>query len=162
MRTQISKCDPDLLIDLIRSISEVSERLRTNVFEAEAASECDDYRRKMILHSIIEDLLNECCINIKSRGYTFIKDAACIVIDMQTLDLFFKTDVYPYIAEKYRVRNTDLIEHSIRNAIGSGYVRFKEDPDHDSAPEIYSSKPTNKKFILHIAQEAVKRYGKYA
>lgn len=162
MRTQISKCDPDLIIDLIRNISEINESIRTNVFDPAPASGRDLYRRKMMLHSIIEELLNECGINIKSRGYTFIRDAVCIVIDMQTLDIFLNTDVYPYIAEKYRIKNIDLIEHSIRNCISSGYARYAGDKCNDTTLKIYSSKPTNKRFIFHIAQEAAKRYSEYA
>ncbi len=162
MRTQISNYNPDMIIDLIRGISEISDNLRTNVFDPVPVSGRAQYQRKMQILSIIEDLLNECCINIKSRGYTFIRDAVCIVIDMQTHDICFKADVYPYIADKYRIRKIDLIEHSMRNAIGSGYIRCKEEPGHEAALKIYSSKPTNKRFILNIAQEAARRYGKYA
>lgn len=162
MRTQIADYDHDTLIDLIRGITEISGNLRTNAFDPVPVSVRADYRRKMKILSIIAELLDEYGINIKSRGYTFITDAVCIVIDMQTLDICFNADVYPYIADKYRIKKIDMIEHSIRNAIAAGYARYKEDPCHDTPLRIYSSKPTNKRFILHIAREAAKRCGEYA
>lgn len=156
MRTQIAKYEPEQLIDLIRDISEIRSSLSTNAFDPVPATERAQYKRKMRLLTGIEGLLDKCCINVKSRGYTFLVDAICIIIDLKTLDVCLVSDVYPYIADKYNVKNLDTIEHSIRNCIKDGYERYTDGRSDDDLPEIYRNKPTNKKFLLYIAKEVSK------
>ena len=77
------------------------------------------------------------------KGYTFMKDAICIITDLNRLDICLEKEVYPLIAKKYAITGTDTVEHGIRNALKS--AEFKTN--------LLMPRPTNKLFLLMAAQE---------
>lgn len=121
-------------------------------------TEKDEYHRKIRLTSVIHDLLNECCINIKSRGYTYIRDAVCLITDHDTYDICLNNDIYPHIARKYNIKGISRIEHNIRNSIDAAYHsgRWREG-NKQNLMHIFDSKPTPKQFLLHMTHEADRR-----
>ena len=116
------------------------------------------YQQNIRLTGTIYRVLDENCVNIKCMGYTFIKDAVCIITDMQSLDICLMKEVYPYIADKYGGQNVSKVEHSIRNALKSAYKTVKSTcPDRECIMNSFEKKPSNKKFLLRVVQEVSER-----
>ncbi|MBE6028510.1 MAG: hypothetical protein E7227_07965 [Clostridiales bacterium] len=143
----------DLLQEIIRIMNDYSDQKKGKgsyfyAFNPSLNPDRDFYRRNIILIDTIYKVLNEYKINIKSQGYTFIKDAICIIVDKKCLDVSLAKEIYLLIAEKYHVKGIYTIEHSIRNALNAAYRK---------CPERFSAKPTNKTFILTAAQEVSSR-----
>lgn len=74
-----------------------------------------------------------------------------IILDLNTFDLRLNNDVYPYIAQKHRLGNIDVVEHNIRNAIKSAYRKNKNDPGSNHMYE-FEKNPGNKRFLFHVAE----------
>ena len=86
------------------------------------------------------------------------KDAICIITDRRSLDICLVKEVYPYIAEKHRVKSLYKIEHSIRNALDAAYKKCRSTyPERDCLLNSFDEKPTNKKFLLLAVQEVGNR-----
>lgn len=105
------------------------------------------YLWNMRLLNTVYEVLNEYNINMKCKGYTFMKDAICIIADLRRLDICLEKEVYPLIAEKYNIIGTYTVEHSIRNALNTAYL----------TTGFFMTKPTNKAFLLMAAQEVSDR-----
>lgn len=121
-------------------------------FDPSAAIDKLYYQRNIRLMSIINDLLHENMINIKSQGYTYLRDALCIIYDLERLDVCLGKEVYPLIAEKYRVDNKNNIEHCIRNSVDSAYKLYRaKNCDHPCIMKDFEQRPSNKHFILNAA-----------
>lgn len=169
----ISQSETKILKDLVKELNEFNSYVRAGVspfgrefmkgnyfyaFNPTQSTDKDMYQRNIKLLSTITDLLDENGINIKSQGYTFLKDAICIIIDRRCLDVCLIKEVYPYIAEKHRVKSKSKVEHSIRNALDSAYKRCRNEyPDRDCILNTFERKPTNKKFLLVAVQEVSNR-----
>jgi len=146
----------DLLQEIIRIMNDYSDQIKGKgsyfyAFNPSLNPDRESYIRNIILIDTIYDVLNEYNINIKSQGYTFIKDAICIIVDKKCLDVSLAKEIYLLIAKKYNVKGINTIEHSIRNALKAAYRKY---------PERFSAKPTNKTFILTAAQEVSSRLSK--
>ncbi len=169
----ITQSETKIMKDLVRELNEFNSYVRAGVspfgrefmqgnyfyaFNPTKATDKELYQRNIKLLSTISEVLDENCINIKSQGYTFLRDAICIVTDRRSLDVCMVKEIYPYIAEKYRVKNISKIEHSIRNALDSAYKRCRSKyPDRDCILNSFDEKPTNKKFLLRSVQEVSDR-----
>jgi len=116
-------------------------------FDPSADNEKIMYERYIRLLETIYNVLNEYNINVKCKGYTFMKDAICIITDLKRMDICLEKEVYPLIAKKYAAAGTDTIEHGIRNALKT--AEFKTD--------LLMPRPTNKLFLLMAAQEVSER-----
>ncbi len=165
----ISPSETKIMKDLVRELNEFNSYVRSGAspfghefmkgnyfyaFNPSASTDKELYQRNIKLLSVINEVLDENCINIKSLGYVFLKDAICIITDRRSMDVCMVKDVYPYIAEKYRVRNISKVEHSIRNALDSAYKRCRSKyPERDCLLNSFDEKPTNKKFLLRAVQE---------
>ena len=112
-------------------------------FDPSADNEKIMYERYIRLLETIYNVLNEYNINVKCKGYTFMKDAICIITDLKRMDICLEKEVYPLIAKKYAAAGTDTIEHGIRNALNT--AEFKTD--------LLMPRPTNKLFLLMAVQE---------
>ena len=146
----------DLLLEIIRIMNDYSDQIKGKgsyfyAFNPSLNPDRESYIRNIILIDTIYDVLNEYNINIKSQGYTYIKDAICIIVDKKCLDVSLAKEIYLLIAKKYNVKGINTIEHSIRNALKAAYRKY---------PERFSAKPTNKTFILTAAQEVSSRLSK--
>lgn len=132
-----------------------------NYFFAFNPSAKDDhgvYRRNMRLINTADDVLRENYFNVKSRGFTYIRDAICIITDLRTLDVCFEKEVYPLIAEKHEIGDPMKIEHDIRNALDSAYRRYCRNRGKETCVmDRFDSKPTNKPFILEAEMEVSER-----
>ena len=125
-------------------------------FNPSVNADKENYLRSMRLIGTAYDVLNERNVSVKAKGYTFMKDAICIITDLKRMDICLSKEVYPLIAEKYETDSINTIEHSIRNAIRSAYRRSvklcgKNDPK-DMPAEF-----KNKAFLLSAAQEVSRR-----
>lgn len=113
-----------------------------------------EYYKNILLINCIYSVLDDSGINVKSRGYTYIKDAVCIVIDLNSLDICLTKDVYPLIAKKYKTKALYSIEHNMRNAIESAYFSVaRQKPSDRNIMRCFDTKPSNKEFILKAAQK---------
>lgn len=169
----ITPSETKIMKDLVKELNEFNnyikagvspfgrEFMKGNYFYAFNPTQTTDkkmYERNIRLLNTITDVLDENCINIKSQGYTYLKDAVCIVTDRRSLDICLVKEVYPYIAEKHRVKSISKVEHSIRNALDAAYKVCKNrQPDKDCILNSFNDKPTNKKFILRAVQEVSNR-----
>lgn len=113
-----------------------------------------DYYRKIVLINCIYRVLNESGINVKSHGYTYLKDAICIVIDMKSMDVCLSKDVYPLIRKKNGSKANYTVEHNIRNSLDSAY-RFKarQGTGDENIMRCFERRPSNKVFILKAVQK---------
>ena len=169
----ITPSETKIMKDLVKELNEFNsyikagvspfgrEFMKGNYFYAFNPTQTTDkklYKRNIRLLNTITDVLDENCINIKSQGYTYLKDAICIVTDRRSLDICLVKEVYPYIAEKHRVKSKTKVEHSIRNALNAAYKVCKhQHPDRDCIMNSFNGKPTNKKFILRAVKEVSNR-----
>ncbi len=112
-------------------------------FDPSPVTDKDLYYRKVKLISTINDVLDDHSINVKTKGYSFIRDAICIITDLERMDICLAKEVYPLIAEKYDAGGPYAIEHGIRNALKSA--------------SSFETKPTNKVFLLTATQEVGSR-----
>lgn len=130
------------------------DSLLYRAFDPTPKADTAHYRKYVELMNTIHDVLDECSINIKTHGYTYIHDAICIITDYNSFDVCLNKDIYPCIATKHRVSGISSIEHNIRNAITSAY----ESGEASSLfMNEFSKKPSNKKFLLAASKEVHRR-----
>jgi len=169
----ISQSEAKIMKDLVKELNEFNSYVRSgsnpfgreymkgNYFYAFSPAQNTDretYHKNIRLLSTISEVLDENCINIKSFGYTYIRDAICIIIDRKSLDVCLVSEIYPYIAEKHRIKKASKVEHSIRNTLNAAYKKCRTDfPDRDCIINSFDEKPTNKKFLLRAVQEVSNR-----
>ena len=169
----ITESETKIMKDLVRELNEFNsyikagagpfgrEYMQGNYFFAFNPSQETDremYGKNIRLLSTINEILDENCISIKNQGYTYLRDAICIITDIKSLDVCMVKEVYPYIAEKHRLKSKHQVEHSIRNALDSAYKRCKSNyPDRNCILNSFENKPTNKQFLLRAVQEAGNR-----
>ena len=169
----ITQSETKIMKDLVKELNEFNSYVRAGVspfgrefmqgnyfyaFNPARSTDKELYMRNIKLLSTITEVLDENCINIKSLGYTYLKDAICIVTDRKCLDVCMVKEIYPYIAEKHRVKSVSKVEHSIRNALGAAYRVCKSKyPERDCILNSFDEKPTNKKFLLIAVQEVSNR-----
>lgn len=169
----ITPSETKILKDLVKELNEFNNYVKAGVspfgrefmrgnyfyaFNPTMSTDKDMYRRNIRLLNAITEVLDENCINIKSQGYTFLKDAICIVTDRRSLDICMVKEVYPYIAEKHRIKSKYKVEHSIRNALDSAYKKCRSTcPEKNCIVNSFGEKPTNKKFLLKAVQEVSDR-----
>ena len=149
-------------MSFISSQKAYNDRLLFNRFmlgiDPENRVESEKYRCYVLLISVIRELLEECRINISSKGYLYIQDCIITIIDQRTTNIRFNTDVYPYVAYKYGVRDGSNIEHSIRNALVAAYRIFEsEGKNNSSIMNCFAKRPTNKEFLLYLTNEVCRR-----
>ena len=169
----ITESETKIMKELVRELNEFNSYLKAGVgpfghefmkgnyffaFDPVQKTNKDMYLKNIKLLSTINEILDENCINIKSQGYTYLKDAICIITDIKSLDVCMVKEVYPYIAEKYEGKSVSKVEHDIRNALASAYRKCrKKYPDRDCIMNDLDEKPTNKQFLLIAVQEAGNR-----
>ena len=169
----ITPSETKIMRDLVKELNEFNSYIKAGAspfgreftkgnyfyaFNPTQSADRDMYQRNIKLLNTINEVLDENCINIKSLGYTYIKDAICIVTDRKSLDVCLVKDIYPFIAEKHRLKNIGKVEHSIRNAINTAYKKCRKAyPERDCIMNSFGERPTNKKFILRTVQEVSKR-----
>lgn len=128
------------------------------VFDPSNVMDSGIYRRSMRLISTVDDVLRENYFSVKSRGFTYIRDAICIITDLRTMDVCFEKEVYPLIAKKHARDDPLMIEHDIRNALNAAYRRCIMDKGHaECLMDRFNEKPTNKPFILEAEIEVSSR-----
>lgn len=128
------------------------------VFDCSNKVDSEKYRCYITLVSVIRELLDECRISISSKGYLYIQDCIITIIDQRTMNIRFNSDVYPYVAYKYGVKDPANIEHSIRNAIIAAYKLNETDGIHGSKiMDSFGRRPTNKELLLYLTAEVYRR-----
>lgn len=127
-------------------------------FDPSPITDKDQYYKKVKLISTIDDVLNDHRINVKTKGYSFMKDAICIITDLERMDICLNKEVYPLIAKKYEAGGSYAIEHNIRNALNSAYFSCLNFPEQKTLhATCFDGKPTNKVFLLMAVQEVGSR-----
>lgn len=163
MKSESRRNESQLISELISEVKEVGRHLKEKQilnysFSPSVKAEKETYHHSMKLMMVIHDLLNESLINIKSRGYSYIKDAVCIIRDHGTLDVCLKADIYPHIARKHGISGTGRIEHNIRNSINAAYLLHESREGRSSTfMDRFDSRPTTKEFLLHLIDEVDRR-----
>lgn len=111
----------------------------------------DEYRQFVAFDNAVTDILEAYGIDPSISGYTYIEDAVMIILDLNTYDLRLNNDVYPYIAQKHKLGNINIVEHNIRNAVKSAFLRSRNDPGSNQM-YMFDKNPSNKKFLFHITE----------
>ncbi len=63
------------------------------VFNPTPREDRTHYRKYVELMNHIHDVLEECSINIKTHGYTYIQEAICIITDYDSFDVCLNKDI---------------------------------------------------------------------
>ena len=164
--------DSAILLDITRQLSEINSSISgrqpyspydeenakgSNLFGFELRSNAttDEYRRYFYFLDSITEVLSEFGIHLGNNGYAYIMDAVKIIIDRNSFDMRLKSDIYPLIAKRYRLKSTDTVEHSIRNAINKAYKDSRSYPG-TNCMDVFSRKPTNKQFLVYIASAVLR------
>lgn len=114
----------------------------------------DKYRNFMAIISATRQILDECGISSKCKGYLYMTDCVIAIFDHRNLNINFKSDVYPYIAIKYGIKNAATVEHGIRNAIFSAYEKNEAGSgQHSVFMSRFTKRPTSKEFVLLLTRE---------
>lgn len=111
-----------------------------------------DCTGKIRILQLIHGLLCENEIKSTIHGYTYLKDAISLVIDIGSMDICLSNDIYPLIAKKHGT-NEYSVEHNIRNALDAAYRTSMLKAEEDRGPMgEFKRKPKNKEFILMAAR----------
>lgn len=139
---------------LNKSMSEIIKNNGMFLYGLNPAAKVPDdaYRKYVSFIFSISDILEDFGIPVKNNGYAYIVDAVMIIMDQNRLDIKLENDVYPYIRKKYGLNETNVVEHNIRNAIKSAFLKCKRDKVQNRMVK-YEKKPTNKEFILMVTHE---------
>ena len=133
------------LKEMSAHLSRLNELIRKSQRTKPAASK---------INAVINEVLSECMISIKSIGHQYMKDAVSIISEHGPHDLCFSKDVYPRIAARHRDCTAAQVEHSIRNAIDAAYRSILKHSRHcDSLMHSFEKKPSNKQFLLRVTHE---------
>lgn len=145
-------------IDSNRNLSEIIKNSGIFLFGFNPMVKVDvnAYRKYVSFINAITHILDEFDINKRNNGYAYIIDAVMLIMDQNRLDIRLGDDVYPYIKEKYGLNSAALVEHNIRNAIKSSYLRHKKGKS-ISRMNLYNSKPTNKEFLVAVTHDVCRR-----
>ncbi|MBQ3291770.1 MAG: hypothetical protein IJH43_05290 [Mogibacterium sp.] len=134
-----------------QSLFKQSERNYLFGFVPSARTNKESYNRYIVFMKAITEVLNDFGIHISNNGYSYIIDSVMLIMDLRTLDLRLKTDVYPVIARKYDFKKYTTIEHNIRNAIKSACLDNERHPGANKM-DIFGRRPTNKQFLLYVTE----------
>ena len=160
-----------LIINLLEEIRKLNDNIseinkRTDLSKSsfnylyglnvESKVESDAYKKYVAFKNNISDVLSEFGISVTNNGYLYIMDAVSIIIDQNNLDIKLRDDVYPYIKQKYCLKSASAVEHSIRNAIKSAWLRCRIS-DVICRMNTYEKKPTNKEFLYKVTQDVCRR-----
>ena len=168
----ITQSETKIMRDLVKELNEFNSYVRAGfspfgheyiqgnyfyAFNPARTADKGTYLRNIKLLKTINAVLDENCINVKSRGYTYLRDAICIIIDRKSLDVCLVKEVYPYIAEKHHM-SLSKVEHNIRNAVASAHKKCRTCyPERKCILNSFEGKVTSKKFLLKAVQEVSSR-----
>lgn len=110
-----------------------------------------EYKKDMKYYEGVGKILSSYGLLPTQKGYKY--SIECIrLINLYGLDNFsMKDDVYPVISNWYKVSQTS-VEHNIRNAIYWAWSKWEENIDLSSNMKHFKSRPSNVKFLKHIAK----------
>ena len=157
--------DPAIMMEFVCKLNRLANYFIENnfyfAFDPRLQQNSEYYGRNMQLLKNINNMLNSCGVNIKSRGYSYLTDALCIVYDHKSLDICLEKEVYSLISDNYRLDGTSNVEHNIRNCIKSAYERSSVNgSDHNLMAEIFGTRPSNKVFIMRLGQLLMEQMAK--
>ncbi len=167
-----STIDNDLLLNIRQQLSELNDKLSRRpqytvnevtrsrksylfTFELNGGASAEEYRKYCSFLDNITAELGRFGIHIGNNGYAYIMDDVNIIIERASYEIRLKSDLYPMIARKYNLKNTDAVEHSIRNALNKAYAEYQKNPDCNCMGE-FSRKPTNKQFLIYVTNNVLK------
>ena len=157
----------DLLRDIAAQLSEINRKSADNtnftrrkelLYGIEAGTHMTRLERQrfMVFSVTIRNVLGEFGIHTCNKGYVLMIEAVKIIYDLNTIDISFSNDIYPYIALKYGLSGQKAVGHSIRNAIKAAYRDHQRQPGCNRM-SIFGYRPANKEFVLYVADEVWKR-----
>ena len=111
----------------------------------------EQYRKDMHYYNSVGNILLS--YGIKSNHIGFKYAIECIrLMNTYGIDNYSMTeDVYPVVSKWYNVTATS-VEHGIRNAINNSWEKLNDDSSYYSDMKVFTRKPTNRKFLKHIAK----------
>ena len=142
---QKESINTEVLVELVNKLAEISNWIAGDQKGLDSA-----YERYQAFYIPVSAALRDFGIRLEYNGYAYILEAVRIIVDRNTFDIRLKTDVYPRIAAKYNIRQSTCIEHNIRNAINVAYRDNERNPG-SNMMSIFDRKPTNKQFLMHVA-----------
>lgn len=142
---QNESINTEILVELVNRLTEISKWIAGEQLGLDAA-----YEKYQAFYIPVSAALKDFGIRLEYNGYAYILEAVRIIVDRNTFDIRLNTDVYPYIADKYNIRQSSCIEHNIRNAISVAY-RDNEKKPGVNRMDIFDRKPTNKQFLMYVA-----------
>lgn len=111
----------------------------------------EQYRKDMNYYNSVGNILLSYGIKSNHKGFKYAIE--CIrLMNTYGIDNYSMTeDVYPVVSKWYNVTATS-VEHNIRNAINNSWQNYSEDTSHYCDMKVFSRRPTNRKFLKHIAK----------
>lgn len=111
-----------------------------------------EYIADMDFYKNTSKILQEYGLSPKHKGFSYAIECIRLMntygMDVYTMD----SDVYPVISKMYNVAPSS-IEHNIRNAINISWVNLQKYNENDNNKiNQFKKKPTNIKFLKHIAE----------
>ncbi len=110
-----------------------------------------EYRKDMELYKNVSKILSSFGIKSTQLGFKYIIESIRLINIYGLYNYSLSEDVYPVISKWYNV-STSSVEHNIRNSIESSWKRYTEDSHQKSGMSFFLRKPTNLKFLDHIAK----------
>ena len=109
------------------------------------------YRKDMDTYKSVGNILLSFGIKSSQLGFKYIIESIRLINIYGMNNYSLSEDVYPVISKWYNVSPTS-IEHNIRNSINSSWDRYVEDSQQRCGMSCFLRRPTNLKFLDHIAR----------
>ena len=111
----------------------------------------EEYQKDLKYYDAVSKLLESYGMDSNYKGFKYSVECIRLInaygIESYTMDF----DVYPLVSKWYNV-TPQSIEHNIRNAINNSWRDYESGKRPDSLISIFNRKPTNIKFLKHIAK----------
>lgn len=148
---RVKKILESILLEITENNNAV-KKIRKDIIEGkleEALQEEPDERR---VFENITQIMHEIGIPANLKGYYYIREAVCIVVEDMEKIKFVTKELYPYIAENHDTESS-RVERAIRHAIEVSWLRGNIDVLNEIFGYTVSTqeRPTNAEFIGMLA-----------
>ena len=104
-------------------------------------------------HNRIGNILSSYGLSSTNLGYSYAIDAIKLINAYGINNYSMMSDIYPGVADIYNVTPMS-VEHNIRNSIYKAWNAFQDGYNDNTGIAQFRKRPTNKKFLEHIAKKS--------
>lgn len=145
-------CDYNLVKENVRTngLYEYKNNMPTKLCEDDVVSK-NDKNANMKYYRSVGKILLLYGIPSHQLGFKYLIECVRLMNSFGMDNYSLRNDVYPLVAEWYDVSETS-IEHNIRNSINYAWDLFMKGDVINNDMKYFRNKPTNLKFLRHIAK----------